>query len=52
VDYLSRDEYDKVVNRDIIHELLQRWGDAERHVNILCRIHRRTALHLAVEAGN
>ncbi|KAF7590949.1 hypothetical protein BBP40_002201 [Aspergillus hancockii] len=50
--YLSRDEYDMVVNRDIIHELLQRWGDAEDHLNARCQLHRRTALHLAVEAGN
>jgi hypothetical protein len=48
---LSRDEYYMVVNRDIIHELLQKWGDPETHLNVRCRIHGRTALHLAVEAG-
>ncbi|KAJ5911152.1 uncharacterized protein N7473_000455 [Penicillium subrubescens] len=49
---LSREEYDMVVNRDIMHELLQKWGDPETHLNIRCQIHGRTALHMAVEAGN
>ncbi|KGO76508.1 hypothetical protein PITC_087870 [Penicillium italicum] len=48
---LARGEYDMVVNRDIIQELLETWGDAES-VNLRCGIHERTALHLAVEAGN
>ncbi|PYH94510.1 kinase-like protein [Aspergillus ellipticus CBS 707.79] len=50
--FLGRDEYDMVVNRDIMQELLQKWGDAEEHVNLRCRVHGRTALHLAAEAGN
>ena len=49
--FLTRDEYDMVVNRDIIQELLETWGDAES-VNLRCGVHERTALHLAVEAGN
>lgn len=49
---LSRGEYDMVVNREIMHELLQKWADPETHLNARCRIHGRTALHLAVDAGN
>ncbi|KAL1860095.1 hypothetical protein Plec18170_002044 [Paecilomyces lecythidis] len=49
--FLARDEYDMVINRDIMQELLEKWGDAE-NVNLRCGIHGRTALHLAVEAGN
>lgn len=41
-----------VVNREIMHELLQKWADPETHLNARCRIHGRTALHLAVDAGN
>ncbi|PWY73020.1 ankyrin [Aspergillus heteromorphus CBS 117.55] len=49
--FLNRDEYDMIMNQDIIHELLQKWGDVES-VNLRCGIHGRTALHLAAEAGN
>lgn len=45
-------KYDMVVNRDIIHEILQMWGDPETHLNVRCQIHGRTAVYLAVEAGN
>jgi ankyrin repeat protein len=48
---VSRDEYDMVVNRDILVELLQRWNEAE-HLNLRCGVDGKTALHLAVEAGN
>lgn len=49
--FLTRDEYDMIVNQDIIQELLETWGDAES-VNLRCGVHERTALHLAVESGN
>lgn len=49
---LSRAEYDLVINREIMHELLQKWADPETHLNARCRIHGRTALHMAVDAGN
>jgi len=48
---VSRDEYDMVVNRDILIELLQKWNDAE-HLDLRCGVDGKTALHLAVEAGN
>ncbi|KAJ5921343.1 ankyrin [Penicillium verhagenii] len=49
--FLERDEYDMIVNQDIIQELLEIWGDEEK-INLRCAVHGRTALHLAVEAGN
>jgi ankyrin repeat protein len=48
---VSRDEYDMVVNREILVELLQKWNDAE-HLDRRCSVDGKTALHLAVEAGN
>ncbi|OJJ45965.1 hypothetical protein ASPZODRAFT_143828 [Penicilliopsis zonata CBS 506.65] len=50
-DPVTRHGYDMMVNRDIMAELLEKWGTAE-HVNLPCGIHGRTALHLAVAAGN
>jgi hypothetical protein len=50
--YLCRDDYDLDVNRGIIQELLEKWGYVGEHLNRRCKIHGRTALHLAVEAGN
>jgi hypothetical protein len=38
-------------NREIMYELLTKFNTAE-HLNMRCQIHRRTALHLAVEVGN
>ncbi|GAD97617.1 predicted protein [Paecilomyces variotii No. 5] len=49
--FLTRDEYDMVINRDTMQELLEKWG-GEENVNLRCGIHGRTALHLAAEAGN
>ncbi|KAL3478344.1 kinase-like protein [Aspergillus californicus] len=49
--FLTRGEYDVVVNQEIMRELLETWGDPQS-VNCRCGIHQRTALHLAVEAGN
>ncbi|KAJ6031532.1 ankyrin [Penicillium herquei] len=49
--FLERNEYDMIVNEDIIQELLETWGYAEK-INLRCAVHKRTALHLAVEAGN
>jgi ankyrin repeat protein len=48
---VSRDEYDMVINREILVELLQKWNDAE-HLDRKSGVDGRTALHLAVEAGN
>lgn len=50
--YLSQQEYDMLINREIMHELLQKWGDDAAHLNARCQVHGRTALHLAVEAAN
>lgn len=48
---ISRDEYDMDVNRDILIEILQKWNDAE-YLNRRSGLDDKTALHLAVEAGN
>ncbi|KAL4993593.1 hypothetical protein BDV10DRAFT_199466 [Aspergillus recurvatus] len=50
--HLSRDEYDMAMNREIMHELLQKWGDSPVHLDARCLVHGRSALHLAVDAGN
>lgn len=48
---LSREEYDMVINREILIELLEKWNSAE-DLHRRCAIDDKTALHLAVEAGN
>ncbi|KAL4976597.1 hypothetical protein BDW66DRAFT_166389 [Aspergillus desertorum] len=50
--HLSRDEYDMAMNREVMHELLQKWGDSPIHLDARCLVHGRSALHLAVDAGN
>ncbi|KAL6233197.1 hypothetical protein BDW75DRAFT_215712 [Aspergillus navahoensis] len=50
--HLSREEYDMAMNREIMHELLQKWGDSPTYLDARCLIHGRSALHLAVDAGN
>ena len=48
---VSRDEFDFDTNADIMYELLLNWKD-EGCLNARCGIKDRTALHLAVLAGN
>ena len=48
---LRREELDWAVNRDLIYELLQRFNTPEE-LDQRCGVLGRTALHLAVEAGN
>ncbi|TVY16957.1 Serine/threonine-protein kinase HT1 [Lachnellula arida] len=48
---LSREEYDMVVNREILIELLEKWNSA-KDMDCRCAVDDKTALHLAVEAGN
>ncbi|KAL7651567.1 hypothetical protein ACMYSQ_008912 [Aspergillus niger] len=50
--YLPREDYDFAMNRSIIQELLQSWGNRDIYLNCRCEMHGRTALHLAVEARN
>ncbi|KAL4733652.1 hypothetical protein BDV11DRAFT_77005 [Aspergillus similis] len=50
--HFSRGEYDMAMNREIMHELLQKWGDSPIHLDGRCLVHGRSALHLAVDAGN
>jgi ankyrin repeat protein len=50
--YLPREDYDFVMNQNIIQELLQHWDNRDVHLDRRCGIHGRTALHLAVDAGN
>jgi len=51
IDPMCREDCDMTTNREIMYELLTKFNTAE-HLNMRCQIHRRTALHLAVEVGN
>jgi len=48
---VSRDEYDMVVSREILIELVEKWNDAE-YLNRRCALDGKTAMHLLIEAGN
>ncbi|EXJ78718.1 hypothetical protein A1O1_09120 [Capronia coronata CBS 617.96] len=51
---IKRGQYDFAQNREIMHELLQHFGDSEDALNSRTSdaLFRRTALHLAVDAVN